>query len=67
MRSLLAAYLEWMQVRHYTEASVVGRAKSLSNILGWAEERGLARPTEVTKPILERYQRWLFHYRKKDG
>ena len=27
----------------------------------------VARPAEVTKPILERYQRWLYHYRKKNG
>ncbi|MBM4128109.1 MAG: site-specific tyrosine recombinase XerC [Nitrospira sp.] len=32
-----------------------------------SEERGVTRPTEVTKPILERYQRYLYHYRKKDG
>jgi integrase/recombinase XerD len=30
-------------------------------------ERGLTRPSEVTKPILERYQRWLFHRRKANG
>jgi integrase/recombinase XerD len=25
------------------------------------------RPSEITRPILERYQRWLFHYRRPDG
>jgi len=25
------------------------------------------RSVEVTRPVLERYQRYLFHYRKKDG
>jgi integrase/recombinase XerD len=25
------------------------------------------RPAEVTRPMLERYQRWLYHYRKPDG
>ena len=24
-------------------------------------------PAEVTKPIIERYQRYMFHYRKFDG
>jgi integrase/recombinase XerD len=33
----------------------------------WARERGITRPIEVTRPILERYQRHLFHYRKKNG
>ena len=31
------------------------------------EERGLTEPVEVTRPVLERYQRYLFHYRKKNG
>ena len=33
----------------------------------WAHERGLTRPHEITKPILERYQRHLFLYRKDNG
>ena len=28
---------------------------------------GITRPTDVTKPILERYARWLYHHRKEDG
>jgi integrase/recombinase XerD len=28
---------------------------------------GLTRPEEITKPILERYPRYLFHYRKANG
>ena len=35
--------------------------------LQWAKERGIAEPVEVTRPVLERYQRYLFHYRKKNG
>lgn len=33
----------------------------------WARERGILRPIEVTRPILERFQRHLFHYRKANG
>jgi integrase/recombinase XerD len=33
----------------------------------WAAERGVVEPVEVTRPVLERYQRYLFHYRKQDG
>ena len=35
--------------------------------LAWCAERGLTEPTEITRPVLERYQRHLFHYRKSDG
>ena len=31
------------------------------------QERGIDEPIEVTRPVLERYQRHLFHYRKKNG
>ena len=33
----------------------------------WCQERGLESPIEITRPILERYQRWLYHYRKTNG
>jgi integrase/recombinase XerD len=31
------------------------------------DERGVSRPGEVTRAMLERYQRHLYHYRKPDG
>lgn len=43
------------------------RARALDSFIRWADERGLARPQDVTRPILQRYQRFLFHYRKNDG
>ena len=33
----------------------------------WCTERGIVRPNEVTRPVLERYQRWLYYYRQSDG
>jgi len=33
----------------------------------WCAERGLTEPGEITRPMLERYQRHLFHYRKRSG
>ena len=35
--------------------------------LDWCKERGLTEPVEVTRPVLERYQRHLFYSRKKNG
>jgi integrase/recombinase XerD len=67
MRGNIAAYLEWMEVRQYTEDSVEHRAQVLHYFAAWCEERGLLRSTEVTRPILQRYQRWMFYYRKKNG
>jgi integrase/recombinase XerD len=61
------AYLEALRVRNYSEATIASREHHLREFIRWAEERGVSRPSEVTKPILERYQRHLYHYRKKDG
>ncbi|MFV0534436.1 MAG: site-specific tyrosine recombinase XerC [Cumulibacter sp.] len=60
-------FLEWMRVTNYSERTVENRQLYLSYFIIWAEDRGLTRPTEITKPILERYQRFLYHYRKQDG
>jgi len=60
-------FLEWMSVMNYSERTVDNRKVYLSYFIQWAEERGLTRPSEITKPILERYQRYLYHYRKKNG
>jgi integrase/recombinase XerD len=35
--------------------------------LVWCAERGITEPVEVTRTVLEAYQRYVFHYRKKDG
>jgi len=65
--ALAESYLEALRVRNYSEATIASREYHLREFIRWAEERGLTRPTEVTKPTLERYQRFLYHYRKKDG
>ena len=65
--ALAESYLEALRVRNYSEATIASREHHLREFIKWAEERGLTRPTEVTKPTLERYQRFLFHYRKKNG
>jgi integrase/recombinase XerD len=67
MRALMASFLEWLAVRGYAEESVEYRAYCLHWFAGWCEERGILRAAEVTRPILQRYQRWLFYYRKKNG
>ncbi len=67
MTRRLSQYQEWMRVNHYSEETVVERGKLLQRFLGWCADRSLVRPTEITKPIVERYQQFLFHYRKKNG
>ncbi len=67
MAVLMDKFLEWLEVTNYSPRTVKARRQALRSFIRWSEERGLVRPNEITKPILERYQRHLFHYRKKDG
>ncbi len=60
-------FLAWMRERNYSERTVENREDYLRYFILWCDERGLTRPQEITRPILERYQRYLFLYRKKDG
>ena len=60
-------YLDWIEVRNYSPRTVVGFGASLALFVDWCTERGVTRPAEVTRPVLERYQRHLFHRRKPDG
>jgi site-specific recombinase XerD len=64
---LATAYLEALRVRNYSERTVESREHHLREFVKWCAARSLSRPAEITKPTLERYQRWLYHYRKKDG
>ena len=67
MAVLTAAYVEWMRTRNYSEVTVKDRIAILRYFATWCAERGITQPSEVTKPILERYQRWLYHRRKANG
>ncbi len=67
MAARSAEYLEWMRTKNYSERTVENRAVYLAFFLQWAEDRGVMRPVEVTRPVLERYQRHLYHLRKPNG
>jgi integrase/recombinase XerD len=59
-------HFEWMLITGYSADTVRSRRQALRKFIAWADERGLDDPREITKPMLERYQRFLFYYRKPD-
>lgn len=63
----LIRFTRWQEEKNYSKHTVSNRERSLRAFAAWAAERGLVHPGEVTKPILERWQRHLFLHRKKDG
>lgn len=40
---------------------------ALRLFIQWCDERGIEGPQTITKPILDRYQKHLFYYRKSNG
>ncbi len=67
MELLMREHLEALRVRGYSEYTVKNRLVHIGFFVEWAYEHGLREPIEVTRPVLERYQRYLFFYRKKNG
>jgi len=61
------AYLDWALAAGYSEHTGVSRDRAISRFISWADERGLSRPQDVTRALLERYQRALYLHRKGDG
>jgi integrase/recombinase XerD len=64
LASLAVVYLDQLRSRHFSETTLESKGRYLSYFAAWSADRGITRPEEVTLPLVERYQRWLFHYRK---
>jgi integrase/recombinase XerD len=65
--ALALDFLEAFQAIGRTAETAYAYGLSLAAFARWCFDRDLARPRDITRPILERYQRWLFHARRKDG
>ena len=65
--ALAEGFFTSMEVTNYAEATIRNRYVYLRYFVAWCEEREITRPSEVTRAVLERYQRYLYHYRKDNG
>jgi len=63
----LLRYLAHLTEKNYSPRTVQTRDEQLRTFIQWCDDRGLTRPQHLDRPILERYQRHLFYYRKADG
>jgi len=61
------SFLEWSAVHGLSAQTIETRGRALKRFIAWCDERDLVHPKDVTLPILERYQRYLYHYRKPNG
>jgi integrase/recombinase XerD len=62
-----AQWLEALRARNYAVGTLATREQALRFFGAWAAERDLSRVGEVTRPVLEAYQRWLARYESKPG
>jgi hypothetical protein len=67
LEAMLREYMQALAIQNYSENTISNRTFHLVAFIRWCQERGLMEPVEVTRPVLEQYQRYLFHYRKKNG
>lgn len=67
LHGYLNAYCEWAEVRGHSVHTIRTQRGHLARFIVWCDERGITKPAEIARPMMERYQRFLFHHRKADG
>ncbi|MFH1023464.1 MAG: site-specific tyrosine recombinase XerC [Planctomycetota bacterium] len=60
-------YSQYLQERNFSEGTIRNRRRNLGRFLAWCRDRGIERMEDVTRPVVESYQRHLFRYRKRNG
>lgn len=65
--ALLLRFVAWRRERNWSATTLKTQTHHQYRFILWAAERGLHYANDITLPILERYQRYLFSYRKTNG
>ena len=63
----MAHYLDWLIVKGYSTETQRRKDSMIRQFIRWCDERELIDPRSITKPMLERYQRHLYYYRRPNG
>jgi integrase/recombinase XerD len=66
MGTMLKTFTEYQQVRNFSDNTIDTRRRQCNDFILWCGQRSLTRVDQVTRPILQRYQKHLFYYRTKD-
>lgn len=61
----LLKFIETMNIRGYSSCTTRRRDSDIRRFIAWCDDRSLDHPNQITKPILERYQGYLHHYRQE--
>jgi len=66
MGRMLQAFIESQQIQNYSDHTALTRRKHCNDFITWADSRSLTLVDQITRPILQRYQKHLFYYRQKN-
>ena len=67
LQGLATRYLDDLERRAYSASTVTVRRRYLRLFIAWLAERDVRDAVQVRRPMVERYQRWLFAQRRADG
>lgn len=67
LRAFIDPFGEWQRVRGYAEMTIFRNAYNLSRFATFCEDRGVLRPQEATRAVVDRYQKHLYEVRTKKG
>jgi integrase/recombinase XerD len=60
-------HLNALRVKNYSEYTIKNRLVHIGFFVAWLKTREIAAPRQITRLVLEDYQRHLFQYRKRNG
>jgi len=61
------AYLQHLTIRHYAIDTIEVRERHIGHFIVWVDEREFDDPRQITRPVLEAYQRYLHRHKQKNG
>jgi integrase/recombinase XerD len=67
LATLVQAYSVYRRVLGRNPANENAVVSDLNRLAAWCAERDIETPGELTRPVLERYQRHLYFYRRANG
>lgn len=67
LEAYVLAYKEQLQAQNYATQSIEYKYVSLCWFIDWCHDRGIDRIEQITRPVLQRYQRYLYYAISRSG